>query len=163
MSGVSAWVLSIVGIIVLSIVVDLILPKSSTADFIKNIFAYVIIIVIISPIFSFLSNKSFNFEDLFSKNEIILQEDFLSTVNKQLVNSLKSKIEVDTQNNGLLGVEVGLTADIFEKKLKITKVSVDLKKMVIQDNFEHINIKTSIIQSIQKYVEIEKEFIVFYE
>jgi len=163
MSAVSAWVLSIVGIIVLSIVVDLILPKSSTADFIKNIFAYVIIIVIISPIFNFLSNKNFDISDFFESNEIVLQEDFLSSVNKQMLNSLEEKIENDTKNNGLLGVEVGLTADIFESKLTITKVSVDLTDLVIQENFEHINIKTSIKQSVLKFVSIGEEYIIFYE
>ena len=163
MSAVSAWVLSIVGIIVLSIVVDLILPKSSTADFIKNIFAYVIIIVIISPIFNFLSNKNFDISDFFESNEIVLQEDFLSSVNKQMLNSLEEKIENDTKNNGLLGVEVGLTADIFESKLTITKVSVDLTDLVIQENFEHINIKTSITQSVLKFVSIGEEYIIFYE
>ena len=163
MSAVSTWVLSIVGIIVLSIVVDLILPKSSTADFIKNIFAYVIIIVIISPIFNFLSNKNFSISDFFESNEIVLQEDFLSSVNKQMLNSLEEKIENDTKNNGLLGVEVGLTADIFESKLTITKVSVDLTDLVIQENFEHINIKTSITQSVLKFVSIGEEYIIFYE
>lgn len=63
MSDISIWILSIAGVIVLSVVVDLVMPNGSTSKFIKNIFAFVIVIVIISPIVSFLSNKNLVLDD----------------------------------------------------------------------------------------------------
>ncbi|MBR2221338.1 MAG: stage III sporulation protein AF, partial [Clostridia bacterium] len=63
MSTISTWVLSIVGIIILSILVDLILPSGKTSSFIKNIFGYLIIVVILSPVFTFFTNKDFSVND----------------------------------------------------------------------------------------------------
>ena len=163
MSAISAWILGIVGVVVLSIIVDLVLPNGSTSKFIKNIFAFVIVIVILSPIVSFLSKKDIKLEDIFENNNITIQEEFLSSVNQKILNKLQKELENDIEEFGISGVQVGLKANIFEEELNIEQVSIDLKKCVIDENISHIDIKTSILKIVLRKINIEEEKIVFYE
>ena len=163
MSAISAWILGIVGVVVLSIIVDLVMPNGSTSKFIKNIFAFVIVIVILSPIVSFLSKKDIKLEDIFENNNITIQEEFLSSVNQKILNKLQKELENDMEEFGISGVQVGLKANIFEEELNIEQVSIDLKKCVIDENISHIDIKTSILKIVLRKINIEEEKIVFYE
>jgi len=163
MSAVSIWILSIIGVVIMSVVVDLVMPNGSTSKFIKNIFAFVIIIVIISPIVSFLSNKNFNLEDFFSGTSITVQEDFISSVNKQLIDKMEEDILKTLKANGINQVQVGISADIFKKKLEVEQVSVDLTQIVIDENFSHIDIKTSIRKIVLRFVSVKESNIIFYE
>ncbi len=163
MSAISAWILGIVGVVVLSIIVDLVMPNGSTSKFIKNIFAFVIVIVILSPIVSFLSKKDIKLEDIFENNNITIQEEFLSSVNQKILNKLQKELENDIEEFGISGVQVGLKANIFEEELNIEQVSIDLKKCVIDENISHIDIKTSILKIVLRKINIEEEKIVFYE
>ncbi|MGN0796591.1 MAG: stage III sporulation protein AF [Christensenellales bacterium] len=45
-----AWVLSIVGVVVLGVLIDVILPDGESAKYIKGVFGVVAVITIISPI-----------------------------------------------------------------------------------------------------------------
>ena len=163
MSAISAWILGIVGVVVLSIIVDLVMPNGSTSKFIKNIFAFVIVIVILSPIVSFLSKKDIKLEDIFENKNITIQEEFLSSVNQKILNKLQKELENDIEEFGISGVQVGLKANIFEEELNIEQVSIDLKKCVIDENISHIDIKTSILKIVLRKINIEEEKIVFYE
>ena len=66
----TAWILSIAGVTILSVVVDLILPSGQTAKYIKNIFAFVMILVIISPLPALIKGN-FNVNDIFESEEIV--------------------------------------------------------------------------------------------
>lgn len=164
MSAVSIWILSITGVIILSVVVDLVMPSGTTSKFIKNIFAFVIIIVILSPIVSFLSNKDLTLDDFFKQSSsVVVQENFISSVNRQFLNQMQSDIEKTLKANGIKQVQVGISADIFKTNLEIEQVSVDLSQVVIDENFSHINIKTSIKKIILRFVKVEENKIIFYE
>lgn len=163
MSAISIWVLSIVGIITLSILVDLILPSGSMSKFIKSIFSYLIIIVILSPVFSFFSGKNFSINDIFSSNSVEIQDGFVAGVNRQFLDSVETSIEKSCNDKGIKFVEVGIQADIFENEIQITQISVNVKDVVIDQSFQHTNIKTSIINIIKENIKIEEELIKFYE
>lgn len=163
MSAVSSWVLSIVGIVVLSILVDLILPSGSTSKFIKGIFGYLIIIVVLSPVFSFFSQKNFSVNDIFSGPSVEIQQDFVANVNRQFLDSVEKSIEKACLDEGIKFIEVGITADIFDNNLKITNISVNLSGVVIDENFQHTNIKNDITKIILNTIKVNKEIIVFYE
>ena len=50
MSSFSVWVLSIAGICVLSVLVELVLPEGQTRKYIKAIFSFFVIVVIVAPL-----------------------------------------------------------------------------------------------------------------
>mgnify|MGYP005805768403 FL=1 len=49
-STLSAWILSIAGVVLLSVLVELILPSGSMSKYIKGIFVFIIMFVILSPV-----------------------------------------------------------------------------------------------------------------
>lgn len=163
MSAVSGWVLSIVGIIILSILVDVILPDDAKiSKFIKNIFGYLIIIVILSPIFTFFSKKEFNMDNLFSTSAVEVQQGFVAKVNRQYLDQIEKQIEEKCAENGFKFVEVGIQADIFENTITITNVNIDLHKMVISQDAKNKDTRLSIIDIVESFLKIDKELIVFY-
>ncbi|MDD2227436.1 MAG: stage III sporulation protein AF [Clostridia bacterium] len=163
MSPISVWILSITGIIVLSVVVDLVLPNGSTSKFIKNIFAFVIVIVIISPVIMFFSNKNLELDDFFKENSVVVQQDFIANINRKKLNKVEYDVKKTLKANGISGVGVGVMADVFAKELEVTQVSIDLSQIVIDKNFSHIDIKKSIIEIVLRFVKVKKSQIIFYD
>lgn len=161
MSAVSSWVLSIVGIIILSILVDVILPDDAKiSKFIKNIFGYLIIIVILSPIFTFFSKKDFNLDNLFSISAVEVQENFVAKVNRQYLDQIEKDIEKKCEDSGFKFVEVGIEADIFESSMTIKNVNINLSKVSVAD--KNKDVRSSIIDIVESFIKIDKELIVFY-
>ena len=163
MSTISIWVLSIVGIIVLSMLVDLLLPSGSMSKFIKSIFGYLIIVVILSPVFSFFTQKDFSINDIFSSSNVQIQDSFVANVNRQFLDSVEKSIEKSCHEKGIKFVEVGIQADIFENEIEIKQISVNLKNIVITDEVKHTNIRTSIVNIIKENIKVKEEIIKFYE
>ena len=163
MSTISIWVLSIVGIIVLSMLVDLLLPSGSMSKFIKSIFGYLIIVVILSPVFSFFTQKDFSINDIFSSSNVQIQDSFVANVNRQFLDSVEKSIEKSCHEKGIKFVEVGIQADIFKNEIEIKQISVNLKNIVITDEVKHTNIRTSIVNIIKENIKVKEEIIKFYE
>ena len=154
----TAWILSIAGISVVSVLVDLILPSGQTAKYIKNIFAFITIFVIISPLPKLLSGNV-KFDDIFESEEIILQEDFLYQVNRDKLSALESSVQVNLESEGVKGVIVSLSADIFKTEMQIEEVFVDLSEIVIDENCQHKDIKKLITKIVKNCVgEVEITF-----
>lgn len=161
MSGISAWVMAIAGVCVLGVLVDLILPNGQTKKYIKGIFAFVVVLVVVSPLPS-LFNKDFSLLNIFKEDDaMIIQEDFIFKVNKDRIESLENMIEADLSEQGASEIKITLSANIFTDKLKIDAVFVDLSRMVLSSNLEHKDINELVIKSVLKYVQIEKDSIVF--
>ena len=60
-STLSAWVMSIAGIICISVLVELVIPNGQMNKYIKGIFSFIVLLVIISPI-PMLLGKEFDFD-----------------------------------------------------------------------------------------------------
>ena len=163
MSVVSAWILNILSVVVLSLLVDIILPDGKSSKFIKGVFGYLIIIVILAPVFNFLTKKEFNLDNVFQTSGTHIQEDYVASIKKQYLSQLENKIAKEIETLGLKNIKIGVVGDIFSEKLTILNVNVDLSEMVISEDSKNINIKTSITDIVLKNIKINKELIVFYE
>lgn len=157
----TAWILSIAGVTILSVVVDLILPSGQTAKYIKNIFAFVMILVIISPLPALIKGN-FNVNDIFESEEIVLQEDYIYQVNRDKLTALEEEITSRLENNGIKNVVVTINADIFQIEMKILEVNVDLSDLVIDENSGHIDIEKAITEVVNRLVG-EEVIIIFNE
>lgn len=163
-SDISSWVLSIAGIICLSVVVELIIPDGQMNRYIKGIFSFIIVLVIIMPVPKLIgSNRDysniFNYED-----SIEIDEDYIYQINLDKLNSLKEDIEKDIINNGYKNVSVYINCNIFDNQMQIKTISVDLENLVITENAEHNDIskiRKHITKIILYYVEISEEEILY--
>ena len=63
----SAWVLSIVGIVVLTLMVDIIIPERKTGKYIKGVFAMLTVFVIAMPLPK-IFNSEFDLEEFLQQN-----------------------------------------------------------------------------------------------
>lgn len=160
MSSFSSWILSIACISVASVLVDLVLPEGKSSVIIKSVFSYAIILVIVSPIPKLLKSESGFSGDIYYQ-DMEIQEEFIYQINKNKIDKLKSQIENDLIEQEIEGVEIAISADIFELSMKIDAVYVDFFDLVINENNEHIDIKKAVINTVQKYILIGKESIVF--
>lgn len=159
MNGISSWIMAVVGISVLGVLVDLVMPDGQTKKYIKGVFAFIVVLVIISPLPSLL-NKEFSINDIFEENAIVIQEDFIYQVNRDRLETLENMIEADLKEQGISNVSIKISANIFTNKMKIEAVFVDLSQVVINQNLEHIDINELVAKSVLKYVSIEKNNIV---
>lgn len=159
MNSISSWIMSIAGVSVLSVLVDLIMPNGQTKKYIKGIFAFIIIFVIISPLPS-LINEKFSLDDMFQE-EIELQDEYFYQINRNRISSLEAAIMDEFKKNNLYGVRVSINANIFTREMEINAVFVDLSQVVINENLAHIDINELIKSSILKYINIDEEKIIF--
>lgn len=159
MNGVATWLLSIAGVSVLSVLVDVILPNGQTNKYIKGIFAFCMILVILSPIPKLLK-KDFEFDKIIITEDITIDEEFIYQRNRDKLNLLKSQIESELDEAGLEGIFVSVNGDIFDKQMKIENVFVDLSLLVITDKTKHIDIEKTVKDAVRKFVTIEEEKII---
>ena len=161
-SSISAWILSIAGIVCLSILIELILPEGQMNRYIKRIFAFIIVFVIISPLPNLL-NKDIDLSRIFNYGETLeVDEDYLYQLNLDKISALKEDIETEVAKYGYKNVAIYINADILMKDMTISSISVDLSDLVISQNAEHNDIskiKKHITSIIQKFINIEEEVI----
>lgn len=158
----SSWILTICGVCVLSVIVDLVLPDGQTNKHIKNVFSYIIVLVIVAPIPK-LINKGLDINEIFQQQEISIDKDYIYQLNQYKLDILKTSIEKDIEGKNIFGVEIAISADIFKNELEIESIYVDLYNLVIDENLPHINIEIVIVECIQNHIEIGKENIFFNE
>lgn len=158
----SGWILSVVGISLISVVIDLILPEGSMNSHIKKVFSYFVVISILIPIVSVFKN-GVNLEDVFSEVEINIQDDFIYNINQAKIDSLTEDINKKLNKKNILGVTISISADIFESDMQINAIYVDLYNAVINGSDKNINIKTEVKCVIIETLNIKEEKIIFNE
>lgn len=163
LSELSNWILSIAGIICVSVIVELILPDGQMNRYIKGIFSFIIILVVIMPIPKLL-NRDFDFSNIFDNSGYEINSDYLYQVNLDKMNSVKNEIEKQIEKRGYLNVVVSINCDIFDNNMQYKSIFVDLSDLVISGQAEHNNIskiKKDISSIIMAIIDIDEEAILY--
>ena len=158
--NISSWIMAVAGICILGVLVDLVLPGGQTKKYIKGIFAFIVVFVIISPIPSLL-NKEFSVDDIFEEDAIVIQEDFIYQINSDRLENIENMIKLDLKEQGISNVELIISANIFTNEMVVDAVFVDLSQVVLNEKLEHIDINELVAKSILKYVSVKESNIVF--
>ena len=162
MESISAWILSIAGICMLSVIIDLVIPDGKTNTIIKNVFSYAIVLVVILPLSKlFINNTDLN--DLFSPVDFPMQDNYIYNVNQAKLDKWTQDINDDLVNGGIYGAVVSISANIFERNMEINAVYVDLYNVVISNENKNINIKTEVVRVVLNYINIKEDKVIFYE
>ena len=157
----SSWILSITGTVLLGVLIDLILPDGQTNKYIKSIFSIILIFVIINPIVK-LTNSNININSIFN-NEIKIDMEYVEKINQSRILALNKSMVRDAEDHGLFNVEFEYFLNDDSINLEITNVNISLKNLVIDEKLTHIDKYRVLIGVVQKYLDIEEDFIVFYE
>ena len=163
-SDISTWILSIAGIICISVIVELILPEGQMNKYIKGIFSFIVILVIIMPIPK-LIGSNFDFSNILNyENSVNVDEDYIYQLNLNKLNLLKEDIESEINIHGYENVSVYINCNIFENKMNFKSITVDLNSLVISENAEHkdiTKIKKDITNIILSFIQIDEEEILY--
>lgn len=163
LSELSNWILSIAGIICVSVIVELILPDGQMNRYIKGIFSFIIILVVIMPIPKLLY-RDLDFSNIFDNSGYEIDSDYLYQVNLDKMNSVKNEIEKQIEKRGYLNVVVSINCDIFDNSMQYKSIFVDLSDLVISGQAEHNNIskiKKDISSIIMAIIDIDEEAILY--
>ncbi len=163
-TSISSWLLSIAGIVCLSVVVELILPDGQINKYIKGIMSFLITLVIIMPVPKLLNSPK-DYSNIFNfDQQIEADEEYLYQLNLNKVASLKSDIERAINNRGYQNVCVYISCDIFQSNMQFRLITVDISNIVITENAEHKDIskiKIDITRLVQKYINLDEEAILY--
>jgi len=154
----SKYVLSILGIVMCGIIIDVILPNGNISKYIKGVYSIFVVAVIINPVVSFLSNKNqikLNYQTFEMDSELVLY------IYEKRTNNLEKSIEEDLSNQGFKGIDIELQFSINNNEIKYNLCTVNLKNLSISQDKLHIN-KYEFIQGIvTDYVNLTNEEIVY--
>lgn len=156
----SSWLLSVAGISVLTILIDVILPNGQTNKYIKGLVSFCMVFVIISPIPA-LVKQDFDLEKIFAAQTIEIEKDFVYQVNRTKLSYLQNQVVQALEQEGFANVLVTVNGNIFEMDMKIKNVFVDLSDLVISPNNQHKDIKKTISEIVCRYVQIDEGEIIF--
>lgn len=163
MSNVSAYILSIAGIVLLSVIVELVLCEGQMKKYIKSIFSFFIIGVIISPLPNLISSKSIS--SIFQIEDYDLQNSFLSSVNSQKAEAMASDMITQLSEIGYENVNIVINpANGYFSDFQIKRVNISVKDMTVSEkakNSDRNKIREEIIEYVSDRLDIKKEIIVY--
>ena len=157
MAAVSSWVLSIVGVVVIGVVVELIMPEGNISKYIKGFLAIFIVFIMISPL------TNITIDDVFSPGDYVLNldNDFLQEVNEDRIREYKLLLQETLSEEGYKDVSITFDTKSKNGKLEIVSIFVDLSKVVLNEKVENINIYNNIKNIIKNAIQIDSEDIIF--
>ncbi len=161
MEFLSGYLLSVVGVVLLIVLIDLILPEGKISKYIKSIVSIVVVAVIVSPVAK-LVNTDFDFKKLFDGGYQVDTE-FLNEIDNQNIEVLCRDLEVKLSDLGYVGTQVSIVTGKSENVTIIKYIYVNLCDLVINKNEAHIDYYTKIKESVTKLVSnIKEEQVVVY-
>lgn len=162
-SSVSSWILSIAGIVIISVIVELILPEGSINKYIRSIFSFLVVFVIVAPLPA-LVGKKFDYSQIISQEEFTLQEDYLFQLNVYKTEALQEDLVNVINEAGYENVEVSVSCNNYATSFVVDAIYVELSNLVIMDKAEHTNIidiEKEILKLIVSYANVEERKVHF--
>ncbi len=151
----SAWLLSVIGVVFLAVLLDFVYPNGKTNAFCKSIFGIFAMIMLIYPLvkidISSLSQTSMSY--------ISLEEE----IRKSKDEYYRLKLENTFSNENIIGVSVEIDSKMKDNDYYISNVFVDISSIVLSQDLEHKNKYEVIEELILKTINVDKENIIIYE
>ena len=162
-SIISNWIISIVGVVILSVLIDLILPEGQMQKYIKSVFSVVIVLTMVSPILKIdISSIDFN-KFIYNESSVEINTNYLNNYNEDYKKSLEEIVENALKDGGFLNVEVEISYNLSNNNFEIEKVKLDIKKLVINANQVHIDKYKEMQTIVENLLNVKEDLIVIYE
>lgn len=162
MNTLGAWILSILGIVIIGAVIDLVLPSGKMNKYIKSIFAAVTILVIVLPLPNLLKNGC-DADNFIINPDIKFDENYLDYSENIKKNHVIKGLRAALQQDGITLGEVSVSGDFSGAAPVISEVKINLSQVVIVGQSEHINKYELIRSKVSQYLSLDKDAIVIYE
>lgn len=155
-----AYILSILGIVLVSVLIEIILPNGQTAKYIKGIFSIFVVFVLINPVVKFF-RSDFDVSKYLVADNVAVDEKLLKNLYKEQIIATEKDIESQLESEGFSGVCVDLEYKIVEEKIILEKAKINIDKLVISDEKANINKYQFIRQVVTENYDIKEEDVIF--
>ncbi|MCL2540676.1 MAG: stage III sporulation protein AF [Firmicutes bacterium] len=161
MSNVSIYLLSIAGVVLLGVIIDLILHEGATGKYIKSIFALFVVFAIIAPLPKLL-NGDIKLSDLFAVSTYNVDNNFLNVRKLEQAEKLKADSERHLSANGYSNLTVDFSLDPNTTDLRLLLVYVDFTNVVLSQNKTHINKYAEVRNLLVRFLNVEEGKVLMY-
>lgn len=156
----SGYILTILGIVIAGVLIDIIVPSGAINKYIKSVFAIFVVAVILMPVIKFISNKE-NISINYSKYEI--DNSLINYIYAKRVESIEKNIVSELEKNGFYKVDIKINYSINSDELSLNSCEANLKNMTISSSSSHINSYQFIAETVKTFTNLSDEVIIFYE
>ena len=154
-----AYLLSVFGIVLAGVILDVVLPAGSINKYIKSIYSIFVVFVLINPIFSFLKQER---RFLFTYQDYQLDEKLMEYVYTKRTEAVSTQIANELKKSGITDVDINLKYSIENNELIYNSCLINLDNMTITEDKQHINIYEFITEILLQYTNLSEQEIVFY-
>ena len=154
------WIFSVCAVVLFTSIIGFIAPQNKMGTVVKSVFSIISALVIIKPIIGI---NEFDITSIFETDDVMLQTEYLDYVNFNKNEQLELALRNGLSEIGYDGVVVDIDYLSSAGEYTITKVKVNLEKIVIKSDKENININDEITKYVVKFLNIssDKEVILF--
>ena len=158
------WIVSVVAVVFIVSISSYIVPEGKIGSYIKGIFAFLLIFVIIKPIFS-INNNDFNLQSLTASSaNIEVQTDYLDYVYYKKYQNLATDCIKSLRQIGVENASIDIKYFIDGNKVFVLeKIIINLQNAVMNTNKEHIDIIEEIRTAVSTLLKIDKKLVIIYE
>lgn len=159
MSDISRWIISISGMVLIGVLIEVVLPEGKMSKLLKSIVGIFSVLIIILPL------KDFDFNSLKFSNisEFVIDEQFVEERESEKIILVEKEVERNLELNGFKYVSVKILGDYNGSELQITSVFVDISNMVLIDENLNIDKYTNIMAIIEASLNVSEDYVIFYE
>lgn len=163
LSGISSWILSIVGIVIIGVLVDLILPDGEMQKYIKAVFSIIVVVIMVSPILQIDIDKiDFN-KFIYNETSVELNQEYINNYNDKYRQNLEELLENALQINGFSNIDAKLYTNMSNKTFEVEKVELNIKNLVINANTVHIDKYKEMKAIVVSVLNVNEKKVVFNE
>lgn len=156
MEFLASYILSIVGIILVGIVVDLMLVDGQVKKYVQSIYVLFVVFTIVAPLPTFITNiKRGDFS--FDTATVEIDKNYLNVIKSQKDSAFSTAIERAFSEEGYNQIEVTIVSNMDNSEYTIDKICIDIS------NCSQYISRSVAIKYVLKVVEIEEEDIEIYE
>lgn len=153
-----SWLLNILGVVLIGVLLDIILPGGKTNIFIKHIISLFVLYGIVNPIILFFNNSN-----IFSVDtNMAVDMNYIYENNLSVIDLYENKIEDEITKWGKGEVSVILNGNIFEEEFALNSAFVDVSKIEFDSENNKDDFIVNVKDLIFKISGVNKEDIVVY-
>lgn len=154
------YILALLGVIILGVIVDVLMPSGQLSSFIKTIYSVFVIFIIISPISNIIST-GFDISSFFNNSAVEVDGDLLYIIYDDAADELESYITTQCEDIGFYNIIADISVSTTLLNFSVESVIIDISNLVIITDENHINKYDEIIEIVTGVINIEEEDIVF--
>ena len=156
----AGYILSILGIVVAGIFIDILVPSGNINKYIKSVFGIFVLAVIIAPVVKFVANSK-NISVEITGQEV--NQNLLYYIFNQRVQTMQNEVQSRLEEKGFSNIDIKINFSIKDNVLSINSCEVNMKKLSISGEAEHINKYEFIRHVVNEITNLTDEVIIFNE